>query len=150
MAVSPQGHKLLNLVLLLNRCSLGLYFFLAGMAKLGRGVGKFYKEGFAPMKPIWLPDWFALPYGHALPFVEVLLGAALVLGLYGRAAAALASLALASFTIAIYEAGLFIPERGGPFHYNVIFLTLAMLLAVLGPGSLSVDAFRRGGGASGR
>jgi len=150
MAISPQGHKLLNLVLFLNRCCLGLYFLLAGIAKLRLGVGAFYKGSFSSLRPVWLPDWFALPYGHALPFVEVLVGAALVLGLYGRAAAALAALALASFTIALYENGAFIPKSGGPFHYNVIFLTLALLLAVMGPGSLSVDAFRRSGGASAR
>jgi uncharacterized membrane protein YphA (DoxX/SURF4 family) len=27
----------------------------------------------------------------------------------------------------------------GPFHTNVVFLTLALLLAVIGPGSLSAD-----------
>ena len=150
MAISQHGHRLLDLVLLLNRCSLGLYFLLAGISKIRSGVGIFYRGSFTSLKPVWLPDWFALPYGHTLPFIELALGVALVLGVYGRAAAALTALALASFTVALYEAGAFFPKSGGPFHNNVIFVTLALLLAVIGPGSLSVDAFWRRGSASGR
>lgn len=142
MATSQQGQGLITLALFVNRCSLGLYFLLAGIAKIRLGVEEFYKGGFSPLKPIWLPDWFAMPYGHALPFVEVLLGAALIVGFYGRTAAAVTTLALASFTIALYQAGAFFPKNGGPFHANVIFLTLAFLLAVTGPGNFSVDSFR--------
>jgi len=142
MATLHQGQGLITLALFVNRCSLGLYFLLAGIAKIRSGVEAFYKGAFSSLKPMWLPDWFAMPYGHALPFVEVLLGAALLVGFYGRAAAAVTTLALASFTIALYQAGAFIPKTGGPFHANVVFLTLAFLLAVTGPGNFSVDSFR--------
>lgn len=142
MATTQQGSGLITLALFLSRCALGLYFLLAGIGKIRSGVEVFYKGDFTRMKPIWLPDWFAMPYGHALPFVEVLVGAALILGFYGRAAAAVATLALVSFTIALYQAGAFFPEKGGPFHANVIFLALAFLLAVTGPGTFSVDSFR--------
>ena len=44
MAISQHGHRLLDLVLLLNRCSLGLYFLLAGIGKIRSGVGIFSLE----------------------------------------------------------------------------------------------------------
>ncbi|MGQ9651403.1 MAG: DoxX family protein [Phycisphaerae bacterium] len=142
MAISQQSYGMMTLALFLSRCSLGLYFLFAGIGKIKSGVEAFYKGGFTSLKPLWLPDWFAMPYGHALPFVEVLVGAALIVGFYGRLAAAVAALALVSFVIALYQAGAIFPEKGGPFHPNVIFLTLAFLLAVTGPGTFSVDSFR--------
>jgi uncharacterized membrane protein YphA (DoxX/SURF4 family) len=147
MAGSLHGQSTLNVVLLLNRLSLGLYFLLAGVYKIHGGVERFYQGSFLRLRPSWLPEWFARPYGQALPFIEVLLGASLILGVFGRVAGALTALILASFLIALMQAGQFIPERGGPFHDDVIFFTLALLLAVLGPGSYSVDA-RRGRGSS--
>ena len=129
---------LLDAVLLLNRLALGLYFLLAGVGKLRMGVGQFYEKGFLKLKPAWLPDAVASPYGHALPFLECALGGLLVLGLLGRWAAGLMALLLLSFTVALWQAGMFFGGPG-PFHDNVPFLTLAMLLAVTGPGRFSVD-----------
>lgn len=141
---------MLNVALLLNRLSLGLYFLMAGINKIHGGIERFYQGGFLSLRPSWLPEWFARPYGQALPFIEVLLGAALILGVFGRVAAGLTALTLASFLIALLNAGQFIPSSGGPFHANVVFFTLAVLLAVLGPGAHSVDARRGRGGSSAR
>jgi uncharacterized membrane protein YphA (DoxX/SURF4 family) len=140
MASAQKG--LLDLVVLLNRVALGLYFLLAGAHKISGGVGNFYHKGFLPLKPTWLPTWFAAPYGHLVPFAEVTAGTLLILGLMGRLGAALACLLLTSFTIALAGAHLFFTGPG-PFHTNVVFLTLALLLAVTGPGSLSADAIWR-------
>jgi uncharacterized membrane protein YphA (DoxX/SURF4 family) len=136
---------LLDLVVLLNRVALGLFFLLAGAHKISDGVGNFYHKVFLGLKPGWLPTWFAAPYGHLIPFAEVTVGVLLILGLMGRLGAALACLLLTSFTIALAAAHLFF-TGSGPFHTNVIFLTLALLLAVLGPGSLSADAIWRKSG----
>ena len=143
MASSLKG--LQDLVVLLNRVALGLFFLLAGAHKIGGGVGNFYQKGFLPLKPAWLPTWFAAPYGHLVPFAEITVGTLLILGLMGRLGAALACLLLISFTIALAGAHLFFAGPG-PFHTNVVFLTLALLLAVMGPGSLSADAIWRKSG----
>jgi uncharacterized membrane protein YphA (DoxX/SURF4 family) len=132
----------LSFTLLLGRASLGLYLLLAGVGKIRGGVEEFYKNGFLPLKPPWLPEWFASPYGHAVPFMEVLVGAMLILGWVGRLWALFAVLAITSFTIAVYEAGMFF-KGAGPFHVNVILIALALILVAAGPGRISVDGFRR-------
>jgi uncharacterized membrane protein YphA (DoxX/SURF4 family) len=139
MACPVRDHVWLSLALLLNRLSMGPYLLLAGIGKFKWGVERFYQEGFMHLKPPWLPGWFAWPYGHAVPFIEVLLGAGLILGLMGRAVAGLATLTLLSFTIAVWQAGMFFDKAGSPFHTNVILITLTFLLAVAGPGAFSVD-----------
>ncbi len=125
----------LRIALLLNRLSLGLYFMIAGVGKFTGGVGEFVAGPFAAMKPDWLGDWFATPFGYALPFVEVAAAALLIVGLFGRAAAGLMALLLISFMIVggIDHAHL-------PFNPNVILATVALLLAVIGPGRISLDA----------
>ena len=140
MASAQKG--LQDLVVLLNRLALGLFFLLAGYHKISSGVGNFYHNVFLSLKPAWLPTWFAAPYGHLIPFAEVTAGTLLILGLMGRLGAALAALLLLSFTIALAAAHLFF-SGSGPFHTNVVFVTLALLLAVIGPGSLSADAVWR-------
>ncbi|HSW44462.1 MAG TPA: DoxX family protein [Phycisphaerae bacterium] len=140
MASSPK--QLQNLVLLVNRLALGLYFALAGWGKITGGITAFYEKSFVVLKPAWLPTWFAAPYGHLLPFAEMILGAMMAIGLMGRLSAGLLALMLASFTIALASAGAFF-SGPGPFHANVIFLALAILLAGLGPGNLSADTIWR-------
>ena len=141
MALASGQSVLLDFVLLLNRLSLGLFFLLAGANKILAGVATFYRGTFTPMRPPWLPEGFAYSYGHALPFVEVALGAALVVGFFGRVTAFLTALALVSYIVAIIQAGKFVSGAPGPFHPDVVFLTLALLLTILGSGSFSVDAW---------
>ncbi|HOW71300.1 MAG TPA: DoxX family membrane protein [Phycisphaerae bacterium] len=147
-AAAGSQKSLMDLVLLLNRLALGLYFVLAGVHKISAegGVAQFYRTVFLSMKPAWLPVWFAAPYGYALPFLEVIVGGLLGLGALGRWPAGAMSLMLASFTIALYENGKFFSDQG-PFHANVILLTSALLLTMTGHGAISVDAFRKKGAA---
>lgn len=145
-AAAGSQKSLMDLVLLLNRLAVGMYFLLAGVAKVRTGVAEFYREGFLKMKPDWLPVWFAAPYGYALPFLETVVGALLVLGVLGRWPAGVMSLMLASFMVAQYEKGLFF-SGPGPYHTNVVFLTLALLLIMTGHGAISLDALRKKGAA---
>ena len=145
MASTSGKKELTDLALLINRLSLGIFFVLAGAHKIMGGVGLFYEKGFLGLKPAWLPSWIGWPYGHALPFIELTVGALLFVGFMSRTAAGLIAILLFSFTIALASKGAFF-AGGLPFHPNVVFMTLAMLLAVLGPGSLSVDRIRRGRG----
>lgn len=128
--------------LLLNRLALGMFFLLAGLAKIRMGSGVFYREGFTALKPAWFPEVFARPYGHALPFLELMVGTLLVIGLLSRLTAGVIAIMLASFTVALWAAGMFF-QGGGPFHTNVVFLTLAILLAATGPGRYSLDYLLR-------
>jgi putative oxidoreductase len=128
----------LDIALLVNRLSLGLYFLLAGVGKLRTGVGEFYTKAFSGLRPAWLPEAVASPFGHALPFIEVAVGALLVAGLLARLTAGVMALLLLSFSIALWQAGLFV-GGAGPFHTNIVFFTLAILLAVTGPGRASLE-----------
>lgn len=147
MAAAAGSQKsLMDLVLLLNRLALGMYVLLAGVHKITQegGVAQFYRVTFLGMKPAWLPVWFAAPYGYALPFLEITVGALLALGALGRWPAGVMSLMIASFTIALYEKGQFY-SGPGPYHVNVVFFTLALLLTMTGHGAISLDALRKKG-----
>ncbi|MCC7204598.1 MAG: DoxX family membrane protein [Phycisphaeraceae bacterium] len=130
-----------DVVLLLNRLALGLVFLLAGISKISGGVAKFVEESFRGLAPAWLPDWFATPYGYTIPFAETLFGGLLILGLMGRLTAGILTLMLVSFTIALFMAGQ--ATKAGPIHPNIVYIALALLLATIGPGKLSVDGLCR-------
>lgn len=139
---------MLNFSLLLNRIALGMYFLLAGAHKTFQvGIQKWYEEGFVPMKPEWLPDWFGSVYGRGLPIIELIIGGMLVIGLFGRFAGFAMFCMLVSFTIALVAAaeGDIAAGGGGPFHSNIILATIALMFVFVGPGMFSIDAilFRR-------
>jgi uncharacterized membrane protein YphA (DoxX/SURF4 family) len=141
MSEHGRGGDTPNLSLFLGRVSLGLYFFLAGVAKVQGGVGKFVAGPYSESLPPWVPDLIAQPYGHALPFLELAAGGALVLGLMGRTAALGCAMMLFSFMLANGIDG-----GPGPFSHNVVFFSLALILTSMGPGSWSLDhkLLRRG------
>lgn len=141
-AASGKGYDFTQCVIALNRVLLGLYLLLAGYSKISGGIGQFYQTAFLGLKPAWLPEWFASPYGHAVPVLELLVGLMLVVGFRGRIAAWLAALMIGSFTIALASAGKL--SGPGPFHTNFLIITLALWLAVSGPGPLSIDRVWRG------
>ncbi|MFI4859188.1 MAG: DoxX family protein [Phycisphaerales bacterium JB063] len=136
-----------HLGLLLTRITLGLYLTLAGWGKLmsefNIGFGTFYKGGFSSSSPDWLPVWFGKPYGYALPWLEVLVGAMLILGLLTRFFAAGGFLMLASFTaVKVIGAqnitGIGADEKG-IFTPNYIMTAVYFLLIFTGAGALSLD-----------
>jgi len=144
--------------LLVLRVALGLYLLLAGVGKvqgeINNGIGSFYNGPFKGLQPAWLPDLLAAPYGYALPWLEVLVGALLVIGLFGRLAAIGGLLMLVSFTIVLGMANNSITAQGagapGPYHANYIQSAAYLLLTLMGCGAWSVDMMirkkRKGGG----
>src|SRR2546429_5684754 len=84
--------------------------------------------------PSYMPVAFGNFYLHALPFVELLSGAMIVLGAFTRVAAILQALLLTSFMMAM---GIKAPS--GPFHYNFVMLGIALMIALIGPGAWSID-----------
>jgi len=137
-----------NASLLLLRLALGLYFLLAGWGKVVQefreGFGHFYNTSFKNLSPSWLPGFMGLPYGYALPWLEVIVGAMLIVGIFTRWVSAVMALMLISFTLALVIANNHITAQasgpGGPFHPNYIMLSAVLILAVFGPGRISVDS----------
>ena len=134
----------MNTALLLNRLSLGLLFFFAGVRKLipaQEDQTMFQKlaefAGFvASQAP--LPDMLGRAYGYALPFVELAAGGLLVIGVASRASAGVIALMLLSFMIAM---GLDLwPAQGPAFSKELVLFTLAVMLTVTGPGRMSLDS----------
>ena len=151
MALNLPGSALLHLALLLNRLALGFYFAFLGFNKVRgevqNGFGSFYRgENFQGMAPGWLPQWFAMPFGYGLPWVELIVGALFMIGLFTRLWAAVLALVLLGISIAQIEAGSFFHGAegiAGPYHTNAILFTLALLFIVTGGGRFSIDGLWR-------
>ena len=154
------SNPLLHLMLLVNRVALGLYFCLSGFDKVQgevrQGLGTFYRgKGFQGLQPAWLPDALAYPFGLALPWTEMVFGALLVIGLFGRVSAGVLSLLLLSFSIAMFLADKLFKFQGayeqpGPYHTNLILLAVGVLLVTTGSGLYSLDGAWRAGRERGR
>jgi uncharacterized membrane protein YphA (DoxX/SURF4 family) len=122
-----------NLGLLLARVPLGLFFALAGYAH-------FKTHGFATLHvgnlPDWMPSEAGRGYSSVLPFLEMAVGALLVLGLTtrvgGALAAAITGMVIAGAGFRIY------PDTG---HQTLITLGLAILLLCMGGGKFTLDNF---------
>ena len=130
-----------SIMIFMNRMALGFYFAFAGVSKFRLGLEYFYNDKFVGMAPDWFPGFVLRPYGYALPFAEVLFGVLLMLGLFGRLSATFIMLMLLSIIIAQMDAGWFFhgDKVPGPYHANLIFLTLSIWLIASGSGSISLD-----------
>ena len=134
----------MNLGLLIARAPLGAWLVLAGFAKFTAdgGVQRFVKQ-FAD--PAWVPEPAGRYYLTGVPYAEILIGAALVLGVAGRLGGLLASVLLGSLLLLTVSG---IRAGGLPFHPNVALLGVAMLVCLAGPGTFSMDRFMWGGNAA--
>lgn len=128
-----------GLVLLLNRLALGGYFMLAGVDKVKGGLDK-WMTSYKGMLPEWLPTAVGVPYGWFIPFGEIVFGALLIVGLFSRTSALVVTGMIGSFTVALWQANQLFAGPG-PFHTNIILITLGLMLAMAGSGRFSVDAF---------
>ena len=127
-----------NLGLLLVRLPVGAFFFLAGYDKVfHKGVEKFVEATFASMRPIPFEVSHGLmsAYLHAIPFLELVIGTWLVVGMLGRLSAFVASLMLVTYIMG--KTGT--QADPWPFHANLIFLGVTLCTLLAGPGNLSLD-----------
>ena len=125
-----------NMGLLLARVPLGLYFALAGYAH-------FKTQNFATQYvaalPHWMPSEAGKGYSSVLPFVEMAVGALLLLGLTTRVGGLLA----AGIT-ALLIAGLGITLEANPNaqqYHLLMVLGLSVLMLCLGGGKFTLDNF---------
>ena len=133
---------IVDVALLLNRIALGALFLLAGYRKIFPGDKGIIEavSGFAnsQVDKAPLPEFLARAYLFTLPFMEVLAGLLLIVGLLTRVWAVIIALMLLSFMMAFGLA--WWPDSGPAFTKNVILCTLAILIATLGSGRLGLDA----------
>ena len=81
----------------LLRVTLGVVFLFSGVGKFMGGIGNFV-GGMEKQFAGKLPSALVLPFAYALPFMEVLFGALIVLGLFTSAALVLSGLLLLALT----------------------------------------------------
>ena len=105
---------------------LGLIFFMAGVYKVFQlGPLGHARKYFLPYSDTFLPVWSLWATGTVIPFVELLAGALLIIGLRIREA-----LIALGFVLVVVTFGHLLKEPLYPFHEHVI-PRLALLLFVL-------------------
>ena len=112
--------------LLFARLVLGLIFFMAGVWKVfSLGPLEHARKYFLPFADTFLPVWSLWAVGVGIPFVELLAGALVIIGLRTREA-----LVALGFVLAVVTFGHLLHEPLYEFHSHVI-PRLALLLFVL-------------------
>jgi thiosulfate dehydrogenase [quinone] large subunit len=107
----------------LLRATLGVIFVTTAVVKFIMGVGAFaaaLEQSFAGKLPMFLVS----PFGYALPFAEVSVGALLILGLLNRFALILAGLLLMALTFGKTAASDSATVAGNLSYALVIFVLL--------------------------
>ena len=124
----------INLGLLLARLPMGAFFLLAGVHKVSAGVQNFVSSQLGNV-PSQIPRNWAEGYLHALPYTEIVVGSLLILGLFGRLAGFAGAFVVT--TIIIGATGIY--ANGLPFHPNLIYLGLLLMILLVGPGRIGLD-----------
>ena len=112
--------------ILFARLVLGLIFFMAGLYKVfDLGPLEHARKYFLPYSDTFLPVWSLWATGVVIPFIELIAGALVILGLRTREA-----LVALGFVLAIVTFGHLLKEPLYEFHTHVI-PRLALLLFLL-------------------
>jgi len=112
--------------ILFARLVLGLIFFMAGVMKVFQlGPLNHARKYFLPFADTFLPAWSLWTMGVVIPFVELVAGAMVILGVRVREA-----LVALGFVLAVVTFGHLLRDALYEFHTHVI-PRLALLLFVL-------------------
>lgn len=112
--------------LLFARLVLGLIFFMAGVMKVFQlGPLNHARKYFLPFADTFLPVWSLWATGVVIPFVELIAGAMVILGLRVREA-----LVALGFVLAVVTFGHLLRDALYEFHTHVI-PRLALVLFIL-------------------
>jgi thiosulfate dehydrogenase [quinone] large subunit len=123
----------------LLRVTLGVIFLFYGIGKFMGGIGNFagsMNQHFSGK----LPSALVLPFAYALPFLEVITGALLVLGLFQVAALILGSLTVLGLTFGTVILG-DPPTVAHNLQYALVFFVLLWFAEHNG---YSIDRLRAG------
>jgi uncharacterized membrane protein YphA (DoxX/SURF4 family) len=100
-----------------------------------------------------LPAAAVAPLGVALPYLEILLGAYLVAGLFTRIVGWIAAVQFAIFSVAVaslvirkiaadcgcFGSGVAVPPSWGHVALDILAACASIVVALLGPGALALD-----------
>ena len=121
----------------LLRLCLGMNFFIHGVARLPN-LADFTAHLSQMMAKTWLPGPLVMASGYVIPFVELITGALLLLGLFLRPALALGSLLMIALTF-----GICLAQNWSIASEQLIYMIiLAALLATARHDRYSVDHWR--------
>ena len=124
--------------ILFARLVLGLIFFMAGVMKVFQlGPLNHARKYFLPFADTFLPVWSLWAMGVVIPFVELIAGAMIILGLRVREA-----LIALGFVLAVVTFGHLLREPLYEFHTHVIprlALVLFIFLLPRGDDRFSLD-----------
>ena len=124
--------------ILFARLVLGLIFFMAGVMKVFQlGPLNHARKYFLPFADTFLPVWSLWAMGVVIPFVELIAGAIIILGLRVREA-----LVALGFVLAVVTFGHLLREPLYEFHTHVIprlALVLFIFLLPRGDDRFSLD-----------
>jgi uncharacterized membrane protein YphA (DoxX/SURF4 family) len=124
MAISSANSR--ALALLFARLVLGLIFFMAGVFKVfTQTPAGHVRQWFLPYRDTFLPTWSLWVVGFSIPFIELMAGALVMVGLWVRP-----SLLALGVVLVVVTFGHLLKEPLYPFHEHVI-PRLALLLFVL-------------------
>jgi thiosulfate dehydrogenase (quinone) large subunit len=126
---------------LLLRLTLGVVFLFYGIGKLRMGLGVFNQRLVDRFEASLLSAWSVSAFAWVLPFVEVVVGALLVLGLFTRWALVAAGVLMAALAM-----GAVIEPNPPTVAYNLIYATIIFLLLIFVPADhWSLDTLVRRG-----
>jgi uncharacterized membrane protein YphA (DoxX/SURF4 family) len=139
MAASPRTSNLnRSWALLFARLVLGLIFLMAGVWKIFQlGPLQHARKYFLPFADTFLPVWSLWAVGVVIPFIELIAGALVIVGLRTREA-----LIALGFVLAIVTFGHLLKEPLYEFHTHVIPRLVLLLFILVLPREddrLSVD-----------
>lgn len=123
----------------LLRVTVGVMFLFFGIGKFVGGIGNF-AGGMNQRFSGKLPSLLVLPFAYALPFMEVLFGALILVGLFTSAALVLSGLLLLALTFGTVMLG-DAPTVAHNVQYALVNFVLLWLADYNG---FSVDRLRRG------
>lgn len=114
--------------LAVGRWALGVLFFFAGLGKIMGGVGGFVNGYLVPAySETFLPGPLVTAYGYALPWVELLLGLGLILGICRNCVLFTTALTLISLAF-----GKMLVQDHATVANIFIYIVLAVILLVKG------------------
>ena len=122
----------------LLRVTLGVVFLFSGVGKFMGGIGNFV-SGMEKQFAGKLPSALVLPFAYALPFMEVLFGSLIVLGLFTSAALVLSGLLLLALTFGT----VMLSDFPTVAHNTQYALVNFVLLSFADYNGYSVDRLRR-------
>jgi uncharacterized membrane protein YphA (DoxX/SURF4 family) len=132
------SRKSTDLGLLLARAPLGLWLVITGFSRFtARGGVDGFADRAASLVPTWIPNAVARQYFHAMPFGEIVIGAAVALGIGGRVGGLLGAILLG--TLVVLVDGVRHGGGGGAFNPAIGFVGVALLVFLAGPGEISMD-----------